>query len=304
MVNYSIIIPHYNIPSLLERCVSSIPLREDIQVIIVDDCSPDQKNFREAISRIEKTHKIEVYSTPEGGSAGRARNVGLEHTLGKWIIFADADDFFADTFEDIIDKHVDSQADVVYFNYRSVMSDNPSIPSERKEKRDYFAEYSDTGDDSYFRYEFHVPWAKMIKRRLVESHHIRFDEVQYANDAMFAALVGCYAQTTDCDERYGYVLTERKNALCSNMFNKPGEALIRTKVLLRVNNVLKVLGHPCNDSYEAFIRNLIWAKDYRGLHEIYSESEKYGLSRHQIRKIVLQTGIRYTPLAMWLKFFG
>ena len=35
---YSIIIPHYNIPDLLRRCLESIPQRDDVQVIVVDDC--------------------------------------------------------------------------------------------------------------------------------------------------------------------------------------------------------------------------------------------------------------------------
>ena len=38
-MSISIIIPHYNTPSLLKRCIDSIPIREDIEVIIVDDNS-------------------------------------------------------------------------------------------------------------------------------------------------------------------------------------------------------------------------------------------------------------------------
>ena len=37
--NYSFIIPHHNLPELLKRCVSSIPKRDDVQIIIVDDNS-------------------------------------------------------------------------------------------------------------------------------------------------------------------------------------------------------------------------------------------------------------------------
>ena len=37
--NYSVIIPHYNIVPLLERCLKSIPDREDIQIVVVDDNS-------------------------------------------------------------------------------------------------------------------------------------------------------------------------------------------------------------------------------------------------------------------------
>lgn len=36
---YSIIIPHYNVPELLQRCLNSIPNLPSFQIIIVDDCS-------------------------------------------------------------------------------------------------------------------------------------------------------------------------------------------------------------------------------------------------------------------------
>lgn len=44
---YTIIIPHKNIPMLLQRMLDSIPQREDLQVIIVDDNSdPQAVDFR------------------------------------------------------------------------------------------------------------------------------------------------------------------------------------------------------------------------------------------------------------------
>ena len=36
-MNYSIIIPHHNTPDLLQRLLHSIPQRDDLEVIIVDD---------------------------------------------------------------------------------------------------------------------------------------------------------------------------------------------------------------------------------------------------------------------------
>ena len=38
-MNYSIIIPHRNVPNLLSRLLNSIPTRNDLEVIIVDDKS-------------------------------------------------------------------------------------------------------------------------------------------------------------------------------------------------------------------------------------------------------------------------
>ena len=42
-INYSIIIPHKNSASLLQYCLNSIPIRDDVQVIVVDDNSDADK---------------------------------------------------------------------------------------------------------------------------------------------------------------------------------------------------------------------------------------------------------------------
>ena len=84
-INYTIIIPHYNIPDLLMRCLKSIPVREDIQVIVVDDCSPDANRYLKDYPELSRPY-LEYYSTPQGGSAGRARNVGLNHAKGKCAV--------------------------------------------------------------------------------------------------------------------------------------------------------------------------------------------------------------------------
>ena len=41
MINYSIIIPHFRIPEMLRRAVLSVPEREDVEIIVVDDASGD-----------------------------------------------------------------------------------------------------------------------------------------------------------------------------------------------------------------------------------------------------------------------
>ena len=79
----------------------------------------------------KRQKNTEVLFTKEGKGAGYARNIGLSHARGKWIIFADADDFFtADCFT-ILNEYMDSPHEVIYFNVRFVMSDNPSQESRR-----------------------------------------------------------------------------------------------------------------------------------------------------------------------------
>ena len=110
--NYSFIIPHRNSPKLLERCLNSIPQREDIEVIVIDDnsdvvCKP-------MIHRPDVT-LIEIDAEHSKG-AGRARNYGMANAKGKWLLFADCDDFYEKGFIDVLDKYKDSTFDIIFYD--------------------------------------------------------------------------------------------------------------------------------------------------------------------------------------------
>ena len=83
-INYSFIIPHKNAPELLRRCIASIPQREDVQIIVVDDNSEKEK--KPVVER-ENVMIVEIDSKDSKG-AGHARNIGLSQAKGKWILFA------------------------------------------------------------------------------------------------------------------------------------------------------------------------------------------------------------------------
>lgn len=296
---YSIIIPHFNIPDLLERCVRSIPERKDIQVIVVDDCSPETDQLHSVLDKL-KSKGIEVYSTVRGGSAGRARNVGLEHAKGKWLIFADADDFFAEGFIEICETYADAKEDILFFRSNSVNSDDISIVSDRITDSERYL-YPDNDENKlHFRINSHVPWGKMIRRSLVVDHKIRFDETRYANDVMFSMQTGCLAGEIKIVDRLFYTVTSRADSLCANFFNKPGEALIRAKVALRAKKFIEEHGYSIHGEYERFLKILLWNKEFNGLKEIYRDAEFYGLTKREIRRIVNSTGLRYRPISTWL----
>lgn len=182
--HYSIIIPHKNTPRLLERCLCSIPTWDEIQIIIIDDNSNSESvDFLISGKRQKNT---EVLFTKEGKGAGYARNIGLSHARGKWIIFADADDFFtADCFT-ILNEYMDSPHKVIYFNVRFVMSDDPSQESRRGTYYTNF--FNDVNPENKLRYQSQVPWGKMIRRSFLSTFHIQFDETRIANDVYFHAL--------------------------------------------------------------------------------------------------------------------
>ena len=123
---FSVIIPHHNIPQLLQRCLDSIPDTPEVQVIVVDDNSSDVKVDFEHFPGLERKNTTCIFDK-EGGGAGHARNIGLSQADGKWLVFADADDFFAADAFDILDRHKDAPQDVILFKADSVDSDDYSL---------------------------------------------------------------------------------------------------------------------------------------------------------------------------------
>lgn len=245
MINYTIIIPHYNIPDLLVRCLKSVPVREDVQVIVVDDCSPDYASYKELYPELSRPY-MELYQTPIGGSAGRARNIGLQHAEGKWLIFLDADDLLSERANDILNESVDYSEDILFYNVQSVMSDDLRKTSNRNLYVSYFEKYKNDKDDYLFRYRFHSLWGKIFRRELIEKYRISFSETKYSNDVYFSINAGYYARTINVDDTILYLVTERNGSLASSQYLRriPNweECKIRLSEAIKVRDFIESKG--------------------------------------------------------------
>ena len=214
MINYSIIIPHKDIPDLLQRCQDSIPVRDDVEVIVVDDNSdPEKVEFDRFPQWAGKNYHC--FLTKEGRGAGYARNVGLEHATGRWVIFADADDFFTEDFGSLLDEMADAEEDIVFFDYINVLSqDITQQVEDRVWYKKMIAAYREGSiTDASFRVGFVVPWCRLVRKELVESNHIRFSETRWSNDVYFSAQVNGLAKSIKVSEKTGYVFTNRRGSL-------------------------------------------------------------------------------------------
>jgi len=235
---FSIIIPHKDIPDLLMRCLRSIPVSEDIQVIVVDDNSADADTYLDKYPELSRPY-LEFIRTTKGGGAGYARNVGLELAKGKWLLFADADDFFVEDMYVIICSYGDSEADVIFFKNKAVLSDNTSIKADRSSYvNKNIDQYLTDSDEWPMRAKMYAPWGKMIRRNLIVKNDIRFDETMYNNDVYFSLLTGYYSKIIEVVTRVLYVVTARSNSLVANFCSKPGELKQRTEVTFRCDKFM------------------------------------------------------------------
>lgn len=213
-MEYSFIIPHKNNPELLGKCISSIPHFEGVEIIVVDDnSSSDFVDFANFPGKDDPY--VRLFFTKEGRGAGYARNCGLKHAVGKWIIFADSDDFFEPGIKDAMDKFVDSDFDVVFFKNKSIM-----VPSGKPSSRGYELNRRvdialSTGDNS-LAILYSCPWQKFFKRDMLVSNSIYFNEVRWANDVVFMGRVAAAASLVKASDICIYCITESDNSIITN----------------------------------------------------------------------------------------
>jgi glycosyltransferase involved in cell wall biosynthesis len=214
---FSIIIPHKNIPGLLQRCIDSIPKRSDLEVIIVDDNSdPSIVNFS-AFPGMDRPF-TEILFTKENRGAGYARNIGITRAKGRWLLFADADDFYNYCLSSFLDEHIHDPHDLIFYRANCIDSDS-YISSSRKDQLElnaYINAYRRQHakkPENRLRYASSVPWAKLINKKLVDDHNIKFDETQKSNDVTFSYLAGYYAKSIEVDNRAVYCVTRRDNSI-------------------------------------------------------------------------------------------
>lgn len=92
---FSIIIPMYNVEQYIKRCLQSV-FDQDIliskyEILLINDGSPDDS---EQIARAYCAGRpnIKIISQNNKGLGG-ARNTGIEHATGEYLLFLDSDDW-------------------------------------------------------------------------------------------------------------------------------------------------------------------------------------------------------------------
>ena len=133
ILDLSVIVPCYNVESYLPRCIDSI-LSQTIanakyEIILVDDASTD--STWDIIKEYEKKYPdmITAIHCEENGRQGRARNIGLEYSIGEYVGFVDSDDWIeADMYESMLQEAKIYNSDVVHCEYiRDSGVDNDSL---------------------------------------------------------------------------------------------------------------------------------------------------------------------------------
>lgn len=191
MVNYTIIVAHKNMPSLLQRCLDSIPVRDDIQVIVVDDHSDFGIADFEHFPQWRGKNYIPLFSK-EDIYAGGARNLAFPYAEGKWITYLDADDLLTEEANTIFDKYANNTADIIRLGLERRDCDSLKLSSADNW---YTQTLSDTRlSDLEKMLECSIGAAQFIKKDIIKTYQISWGKEKHHNDTMFSTQLAIYCQ--------------------------------------------------------------------------------------------------------------
>ncbi|MBQ8164253.1 MAG: glycosyltransferase family 2 protein [Clostridia bacterium] len=186
----SVIIPVYNTEKYVKETVFSVLKQsyKPLEVFLIVDASPDG-SFNVCRNLSEEYDNIFLYSHEKNRGLSAARNTGLEHANGKFVLFLDSDDtLLENAISDMAEIMERSNADAVYPKKYVRIYQNDSTPIVKS----YF-------DDSHFS-EIPVKFAAdvmiekccswgatafLYRREALEKNNIKFTEGITAEDIVF-----------------------------------------------------------------------------------------------------------------------
>jgi CDP-glycerol glycerophosphotransferase len=128
MPTISVVIPVHGVQAWLGRCLDSVlsqqPAQQSVQVIAVDDASPDH------CAEILAARGVTTVHTDSPVGPGRARELGAKEATGDYIWFVDGDDELAPGALAAVAAALDRlQPDVLIVDYENIYPDDSTSPS-------------------------------------------------------------------------------------------------------------------------------------------------------------------------------
>jgi len=194
----SLIVPIYGVEKYISKFAASAlgQTYHDIQFIFVNDGTKDRSMeiLRELIER-DFPHLRDriVIIDKENGGLPSARKAGLDRAEGKYILFADSDDWLdTDAVEKVMAKADETDADIVYFDLVKEYGHRTSY----KREREYTGATKDDFIVNIFNYKsFGYTVTKCFKRSLYTDNVIYMPKLGMHEDIYLMSQIIFYARS-------------------------------------------------------------------------------------------------------------
>ncbi|MBE6504814.1 MAG: glycosyltransferase family 2 protein [Methanobrevibacter sp.] len=222
-VKISIVLPVYNVANYLRKCLDSLVNQtfEDFEVICVNDGSTDLSlGILEGYSLTDSRFKI---ITQENQGLSGARNTGIQHVQGDYILFVDSDDWLEETALEQLYEHVEGfNSDITMFKFKyynensSEFSEGPFTNLEIIDPSFYTGNffYMDVLD-IIFKIS-HAPFNKLYKTSFLKDIDAQFLHGSYYEDLEFFYKVFLKAKKVSVLPEYLYYYRIRDHSISTS----------------------------------------------------------------------------------------
>ena len=188
----SVVLPTYNVASYLQECLESVKAQTygNIEVIIIIDGATDG-SFEIAKEFCKTDSRFSVYWQDNAGS-GPARNNGLAHAKGEFVMFVDPDDWIEpDLLEKLYMAQREGDYDFVATKRTRVLCDNNNHIIRITPK--HFADEIIVGQTEVRKAYLKMlnieavgsPTQKLYKMSIIRNHNVEFPPLRRSQDVAF-----------------------------------------------------------------------------------------------------------------------
>lgn len=260
----SVIIPIYNGEKYIERCLNSVKQQKNmlLEVVAVNDGSTDQSlELLEEYRRRNKEELSIVIVNQKNAGQGQARNTGIQHSSGEFIVFLDQDDTLAeDVFSIMLQDIIEKKADIIIGGYQRV-TENGKIKRTVKLKQTEWA-----------RYQVVAPWGKIYRSKFLKEHNIKFMQTVLGEDIFFMISEYVHFPKVIISDLICYHWTDNEKSVSNTIHKKiSGE----TSVLHLFHELERIPGMSelkKDKMYEYFLlKTAVWDILYTAAQNVYED---------------------------------
>lgn len=210
MPRFSIIVPVYNVEKYIEKCIDSIEMQtyNDYEVIVVNDGTKDN-----SINLI-KNRNVKIINQKNNGLSA-ARNTGVKHAKGEYLIFLDSDDYWEEDLLMEINKSLENKPDLVRFQIQEVKENSVS-----KKKYPEYSFIGKKGEEAFeliTKYHFvENAWCYAIKRKYYLKEKFTFKEGTIHEDFGLIPLIIIKAKNVNSISYIGYNYLQRTGSIMNS----------------------------------------------------------------------------------------
>ncbi len=217
----SIIIPVYNVEQYLRQCLDSVCNQtfKDIEIIIINDCSPD--NSLQIIKEYQqKDDRIILVDLKQNGGLSNARNEGANIAKGKYLAFLDSDDWVTENYIEVLYNAIEKYKTNIAIA-KIIKYDNKSKTFIRNKKnmRFYNKPLRTSSDKKNILLSMPITMvaALMLEKKFVIENNIVFEKVKQAEDLIyFITLFSHNSSFVYIKDQIFFYRINRENSIVTN----------------------------------------------------------------------------------------